>query len=250
MNAKSRRKIEMGERVLQFSEKHTDPSPGYAAVVAQLKERVARADQLPHQQQDGRTEVRAATKLKKELRQVMLEAHLHHLANVAELAEVEDPEVRQKLAFPADATTYLAFRTAASGMAAEAESRKDLLMKHGLSEEVLTDLRVNLDRFETALEQGSAGRLSHVGATAELVSVAEEIAQIVKVMNGLVRVRFANQPELLAAWESASNVVTIVRSDTKPVAGGTTPPTGTTPPSGTIPPTGTTPSAGDVKPAA
>src|SRR3954469_5475206 len=121
MNAKSRRKIEMGERVLRFTEQYKDPSPGYAAVVALLKDRIARADRLAHQQESGRNEVRGATKLKKELRQLMMEAHLHHLSNVAELAEGDNPETVQKLTSPPRATTYLAFRTAASGMAAEAE---------------------------------------------------------------------------------------------------------------------------------
>jgi hypothetical protein len=94
------------------------------------------------------------------------------------------------------------------------------------------------------VEQGSAGRLAHVGASAELVTIAEEVVQVVKVMNGLIRIRFANQEEQLAAWESASSVVATPKPETKPATGGTTPITGTTTPSG-----GTTPS-GDLKPAA
>jgi len=67
--------------------------------------------------------------------------------------------------------------------------------------------------------------------------------QMVKVMNALVRIRFANQPELLAAWESASNVVATPRPE-NPETGGTTPPG--TPPSGGTPPQST----GDVQAAA
>ena len=92
-------------------------------------------------------------------------------------------------------------------MAAEAESRKDLLIKHGLSEEVLSSLKVALDEFQSVVEQGSAGRLAHVGAHAELDAIADEVFQIVKVMNGLNRIRFAQQPDLWAKWVSASNVV-------------------------------------------
>ena len=82
------------------------------------------------------------------------------------------------------------------------------------------------------------GRLGHVGATAELGTVAEEVGQVVKVMSGLIRVRFASQPELLAAWESASNVVAAPRPEDKPETGGT-------PPSGS-----TAPRAGEVRSAA
>jgi hypothetical protein len=80
---------------------------------------------------------------------------------------------------------------------------------------------VALDQFETAVEQGAAGRLAHVGANAELATIADEIVQVVKVMNGLVRIRFANQPELLAAWESASNVFGPPRPGTEPAPQGT-----------------------------
>jgi hypothetical protein len=219
----------MGQRVLEFSRQHPDPSPGYVAATARLQERLARADQLARQQLDGRSEVHAATARKAELRRMMIRAHLDHLASVAQVAAVEDPDVVQKLDFPADATTYLAFRAAASGMAAEAESRKELLLKHGLSEDVLSGLKTSLDQFETAVEQGAAGRLARVGATAELVTVADEVVQVVKVMNGLVRLKFANQTEVLAAWESASNVVAAPKPEDKPETGGTPPTGGTSP---------------------
>ena len=243
MRAKTRRKIEMGQRVLEFSRLHPDPSPGYAAAVTRLQERLARADQLAQQQVDGRAEMRVATRRKQEIRKLMMRAHLDHLASVAEIASVEEPALLQKFRFPPDATTYLAFRAAASSMAAEAESRKELLLRHGLSEDVLVGLKNSLDEFETALEQGAAGRLSRVGATAELDSVSDEIVQIVKVMNGLVRLRFAHQSELLAAWDSASNVFATPRFE-KPESDGS-PTSGGTHPSG-----GTAPSSGEVRPAA
>ena len=225
MRAKSRRKLEMGRQVLEFFRQHPVTSPGFANAIARLQDRMNRADQLAQQQVDGRSEVHAATARKADLRRLMLKAHLDHLSSVAQIAAVEDPEVLQKFVFPPDATTYLAFRAAASAMAAEAESRKELLLRHGLSEEVLTGLKVSLDQFETAVEQGAAGRQSRVGATAELVTVAEEVVQVVKVMNGMVRITFANQTELLAAWESASNVVATPKSE-DPEPGTTPPPTG------------------------
>jgi hypothetical protein len=250
VRAKTRKKLEMGKSVLEFSRQHPDPSPGFTAAVALLQERLARADQLARQQFDGRSEVHAATARKRELRRLMKRAHLHHLSNVAELAAEEEPEMVQKLKFPSDASTYLAFQTAAEGMAAEAESRKELLMKHGLSDEVVSDLKVKLGEFDAVVQQGSAGRLAHVGASAELLSIAEEIVQVVQVMNGLVRIRFANQEELLAAWESASSVVAIPKPETKPATGtGGSTSSGTTSPGGTTPSGGTPPSGG-LRPAA
>jgi hypothetical protein len=225
MEAKSRRKIEMGTRALDFSRAHPDGSPGYAAAVARLEERLARAEQLASQQREGLLEVRAATVRKRELRRGMRQAHLPHLAQVAKVAAREVPELAQKFVVKPGTTTYLAFRTAARGMAAEAQSQKEVLVRHGLVEAVLENLTQALDQFDAAVEHGSEGRQAHVGASAELNAVADEIVQVVRVMDGLNRYRFMSDAELLAAWESASNVQATPRNtaESKPEPGAVRP---------------------------
>jgi hypothetical protein len=226
MNANSRRRIEMGTRALDFSRAHPDPSPGYSAAVTRLEERLARAEHLATQQREGTLEVRAATVRKRELRQAMRKAHLAHLAQVARMAAREAPELAQKLVLRPGTRTYLSFRTAARGMAAEAQNQKELLVKYGLAETVLDNLAQALDRFDAAVESGGAGRQAHVGASAELQAVADEVVQIVRVMDGLNRYRFMTEPELLAAWESASNVLATPKSGTPKPVTGTEPPAG------------------------
>jgi hypothetical protein len=223
MNAKSRRKLEMGRRVLEWSRTHTDPSPGYAAAVSRLEDRLKRAEQLAEQQRNGILEVRRATRRKEELRRTMKTANLGHLASVAEAASSEEPELVQKFVVPRRVNTYLAFRTAARGVAAEAESRKEMLVKHGLSEGVLQDLIQLLDEFDLVVEQGTQGRAAHVGASAELDNVAGEVVQIVDVMDGLNRVRFRKDGERLGAWASVSSVfATPQPAPAEPEDGGTT----------------------------
>jgi hypothetical protein len=175
--------------------------------MAQLEERLARADQVVGQQRDGLLEVRAATARKKALREAMRQAHLSHLAHAARVAAREEPDLAKKFLLKPTTGSYLAFRTAARGMAAEAESRKEVLVRHGLVESVLENLNQALDQFDQAVESGREGRATHVGASAELKAVADEVFQVVRVMDGLNRYRFKSDPESLAAWESASNVV-------------------------------------------
>ena len=81
-------------------------------------------------------------------------------------------------------------------MAAGAQTRKEVLVKHGLVE--------------------SVGRRANLGASAELTAVADEVVQIVQVMDGLNRYRFMGDSELLAAWESASNEPVPVRTPKSP----------------------------------
>jgi hypothetical protein len=65
------------------------------------------------------------------------------------------------------------------------------------------------------VERGTDGRRAHVGAQAELDAIADEVVQVVRLMDGLNRFRFANDPESLAAWDSASNTFGPPRSGGK-----------------------------------
>jgi hypothetical protein len=214
----------MGARVLEWSRAHPDASPGYAAAVSRLEDRLNRAEQLAEQQRDGILEVRRATRRKRELRRTMKQGHLVHLASVAEVASAEEPELAQKFILPRRVNTYLAFRTAARGVLAEAESRKEMLVKHGLSETVLQELGQLLDEFDLVVEQGTQGRAAHIGASGGLDNVSGEVVQIVGVMDGLNRTRFRRDGERLSAWVSVSSVIATPQSTPdKPTGGGTSP---------------------------
>jgi hypothetical protein len=73
--------------------------------------------------------------------------------------------------------------------------------------------------FEKTLEATRAGRRDHVGASSDLSAVATEIAEQVRLLDGLVRYRFGDNAELLGAWRSARNVLGPFRSRSEPDAG-------------------------------
>ena len=236
MNARVRRIVEMAGRALGFSRANPDESAGYAAALARLEQLVTRADLLADQQLNGIRAVRNATAKKAELRRLIKSAHMGHLSNIARIAAREVPELPQKFALPRRGSTYLAFRTVARTMAAEALSRKEILVGHGLVETVLDDLNAAIAKFDAAVDQGTEGRRAHVGASAELETLANEIMELVNAMDGLNRYRFAGDAERLAAWESASTVLVRTRAPQEdPPAPGTGTPV---------------PAPGEVKPAA
>ena len=207
----------MGDRALAFSKAHPDPSPGYEAMVTRLDEGLSRADVLADQQRNGILEVRVATQRKRDLRRSLRKGHLAHLARVARVAEREVPGLAQRLRIGLIGGTYISFRAAARGMVAEVAARQDVLIKHGLSSTVLDALSLGLDQFDEAVKQGTDGRRAHVGASADLDSVADEVVQIVRIMDGLNKVRFAGNDELLPAWISASSVLaTPIRTPAEP----------------------------------
>lgn len=215
MNGKDRRKLEMGKRAWNLSVAHPDPNPGSAAAVAQLGDAIERGDATAAREREGHRTRRAGTVRKRQLRAEMRGTQLPHVIRVAALAAREVPELAQKITMRPGATTYLAFRTDAHGVVAEAQANRALLVRHGLADTMLDGLVQSLEQFDAALDLALGGHQAHVGASAELSAIADEIVQIVGGMDGFNRYRFRNDHELLAAWESASNVVAAARA-TKP----------------------------------
>ena len=207
MNRRVSRRLEMGTRALEFSEAHPVDSPGYATAVQQLKEQLARAEQLGREQERGTTEVHAATARKNELKRSIRWSQLVHLAGVAERAAKEVPGLVQKFDLPRVPNRNLGFSTVARTMVEEAQRHKDVLIKHGLVEQILDSLTESLDQFDEVVQHGAEGRRVHIGARANLEVAADEVVQIVKILNGYNRHRFITQPDLLAAWAAARNVV-------------------------------------------
>jgi hypothetical protein len=241
MNAESRRKIEMGTRALEFSRAHPDADAGYTMAAAKLEQLVARANEAAAAQRSGIVDVRAASARKAELRRTMLAVHIAHLAQVGREAAREAHELGKTFRFKPQVGTYLAFRTAARAMAVEAENHREILIRHGLAASVLEEFVQRLDQFDAAVALGTTGRTAHMGATAELQTVAAGIVRAVRVMDGRNRQRFQDDQQLLGAWVAASTMLGV------PSRGGIVAPVppGEAVPGGTAPP-----AAGDVRPAA
>jgi hypothetical protein len=234
MDANTRRIIEMGRRALAFAEAHPEQTPANLPALSQLKELLTRADMLIIQQRDGISEVRAATIEKREIRRRIRRTHLPHLSRVAEAAGTERPELAQKFQLPSEGMPYLAFRSAVQGILTEAKNEKELLVRFGMVEPAPDSLGEALAQFDRAAERGVSGRRAHVGARAELAAIADEVLQQVRQLDGLIRFSFAQAPEALAAWRSASNTFGPTRAGNQPVARPNSPATSS--PSGTIEP--------------
>lgn len=220
MKAEVRRKLEMAGRVRVFSRAHPFSDASYASVLAQFEERLQRAATLEEQERAGRVTSRAATKRRKELRGWVQSELLRHLSRVGGVVGKDTPEVAERFRLPLPNASYQTFLAAARGMLAEARKSKEQLAKMGLTEGILEELTKSVEEFEEATEAARTGRLGHVGARADLQAVTGDLVELVGVLDGVNRFRFREDPELLAAWESARNVVgPFKRSSEKPVAG-------------------------------
>jgi hypothetical protein len=220
MNAATRRKLDMGDRALNFSIAHPDPSPGYAAALTGLEQRLSRARQLAQIQEDGINQRKAANARKNELRRQMRKTQLKHLARVAKVAGRDTPELNGKFVLRGTPRPYRSFRAVAGTMIAESQTWKELLVKYGLADTVLDSLLVSLEKFDRAISESTDALRAHVSARAELDVLGDEVVDIVGVMDALNRFRFADDRAALAEWDTVSNVITPTPAPSQPPTSG------------------------------
>jgi hypothetical protein len=114
------------------------------------------------------------------------------------------------------------------GSSQEAQSHKEVLVKHGLSESVLVEFGKLLDEFDTAVRLGTDGRMMHTAATRELDALTREAGRLVRAMDARNRIRFRNDLPALEQWISARTVLGTPRgaAEDEPVVEGGTPDAG------------------------
>lgn len=205
MNTDICRKLDMADRVREFNRTHPADNPGHAAVIARFAERVARANALARQERAGHLAVRAAVATKAELRRE-IHFHLGVLQGTARAAAREESELATRFRLPRSNANHLTFLTIARVSAAQATESRALLTRYGLPESFLDELDGMIDRYEQAAGARDAGRLSHVGANADLTAVAEEILGLVHLLDALNRHRYRGNAEPLAGWKSARDI--------------------------------------------
>jgi hypothetical protein len=207
MRAEERRKLDMADRAMVFIRAHPPEDAGVAPVIAELEERVGRARRLAKVDGEGRAAERSATKERREVKRVLVDGLLGYLSRVWRAAAKEQPSlagVFQPLGMRASNRLFVG---KAESMVAAAREHQALLGRYGLTGALLDDVDRMLGRFVTALEAGATGQQAHVGANAELTVVTAEIMELVGRIDRLHRHRFRSDPDALAAWASARNVL-------------------------------------------
>ena len=206
MNGDVRRTFEMVARSVNFSDAQPDTDAGHLVSVERLKQVEAQMEQVALMQRAGVIDVHTGALEKRRLRREMLAGPIAHLAEVGGLAKREHPDLVNKLRYKPSGPTYVAHRTAARSMQAEAIANKEVLAKFGLSEAVLEVFGQLLDQFDVAVKLGSDGRAAHTGATKRIEALALEARHIVRAMDARNRYRFKNDEQVLGAWVNASTV--------------------------------------------
>jgi len=224
MDGALRRRLEMAARARDFLRAHPTQEAGEAAALTRLEELLERTKVLDEQQQSGLEVTRLAVVKRDELRRKLQSTVLGFLANVAAVAARQNTDLMIKFRLPRPGASNQAFLSAARGILVKATTQRDTFVSQGLSTSLLEDMAATLTEFESTLEATRAGRRAHTGASSDLRRVATEIAEQVRLLDGLVRYRFGDDAELMGAWGSARNVLGPFKPKAEPQAGEAEPP--------------------------
>jgi hypothetical protein len=224
MQSSTRRKLEMADRVREFSRAHPFSDPSHQAVVTRFEERLAKGHELAVQELSGRRESTAARRHRKEVRRALHNDLARYFAKLGEVAGRAHPDLIGQFEGPGNHASNAAFLTRAWDLLNLAKANRERLANYGLGGTQLDDLAAALTRFEAAAVKANAGRLLHVGARAELLEVTAELTAMAGLLDALNRGRFREEPESLAGWESARQEFNPTRKRAEPEDAGPTPP--------------------------
>lgn len=205
MDADTRRRIEMGQRIFHFSRQHPADDPGHQAVVDRLADRLEQARLSQAREVSGRKHEAGAIAHRDAVR-ASIQLDLVLLASLSRVAHRDGREGVDLIRLPQPKDNLVAFYTLARNVEGQGQAHRDVLREYGPIDELLARLAASLGEFESAEELKNHSFLTHVGAYSGLRGLGMEIVQLARHLDCLNRHRFQGQTELLAAWKSARNV--------------------------------------------
>lgn len=207
MNTKVRRKLEMANRVREFTRAHAADEPGYVPVLAKFDELLTRAFGIVARQIEGQVAARVARARRDDLRQVVHSQLVHYLVAVGSVAARDQTELSLRFRLPGSNVSNTAFLASVKNLLTAAEGQRELLLQDGMMPSLLEDLNKLVVEFETAVERKDAARRNHIGARVDLEDITAELVEQINVLDGVTRYRFGKDPEVMAEWKAARQIL-------------------------------------------
>ncbi|MEO8634862.1 MAG: hypothetical protein ABI587_06255 [Gemmatimonadales bacterium] len=205
MEKKNRLTLDAGGRGAAFCHTHPDTDPAAIAVATKLDATMGRAEILTGQQVASEQAVSAAVNTKEEIR-LSMENGLAATYAISTVAAKTFPDLAIHRRRPRTHASEVTLLTSARVALAEAEANKDRLIPFGLTTAMLDTLRADIPAYGDAVLRQRNAHAAQVGAVSDLRQVCSEVVRLLKSLDAINRLRFKQDPEMLAAWKSARNV--------------------------------------------
>lgn len=206
MTKRTRRSLDTARRVFELSLKHATDTQAYVETMAQFKEKLAYADELAEQQKVADQDAGVAKDVKDDLREKIETEYVAHMARIARTSLPRDPDLRRRFRPLAPGLSRGEFVAEMRAMVTVAAARKQVFIAAGMAPTFVEDLETLLTEYLGAISEKNFGEALRVGAVAELPVVVKELGALTRVLDAINKKRWANNPQLLAAWRSAKDV--------------------------------------------
>jgi hypothetical protein len=216
MDAKVRRQVATGTGARDFGRSHPVDSPEFVLILGELDELLRQVQVTAAKQREGFVDRHAAAVQKGELERRIRGMHLPHIQRAARRAAADDPQLADAFPRKPATTSQAGFRTVVGGIADAAEAHQEAMGKRGMSAALLGDLKESIKQYDAAMELGIQARAVHLEASAQLRHLGDEIVKRVRLLDGINRLHFQQDPAALKAWAAVSRL----RATPKPGAEG------------------------------
>ena len=202
-----RNAIDSFGRVQDFLAQHplSDAPATLGAQATELDDVMARLSSDSLDQEAGDRFVRAHSESQRKLRSTLYTDHMHPISRVArEVFGTTGMDKAFRMPRPGAANQKLI--ASAGAMAEVAEKDKDVLLKHGLPQDFIEQLKSAASSLADARNAKVESARRRITATAALEDQVKRGKKAVRLLNAILQPRLAKDPELLAAWRSAKRV--------------------------------------------
>ena len=194
-------------RSLDILEDHPPASEAEGEARKLLAEKVTVMRDMTAARETGKAAGQKASGRRKLLAEEIVNFIARPLLAVAKVTHAGFPERIRRYRVPnrhvLDTEEFLAASTALYELAL---SEKDALLAHGLPPTLLGEFEASLAEYVALPAEASAGKNAATKAQDTLEKTAQEMLDLIQYLDGLMRYRFKDQPELLAAWATARRV--------------------------------------------
>ena len=207
MNDRDRRRYEMLQRVHQFGLDNATDFPvasigalQFAVVTARLGD----ADTKGAAQQAGFGQSKSSFESKATIRGNLLE-DMSDISRTARSMEPAFDGISDMFQMPRNRTDQNVLAVARAFFTNSADHETDFVA-YGLPSSFRDDLNTTADSFEASFGATGTATDAHVAATAEIAEAIRLGVSAVRILDGVVRNKYASNTGKLAAWTSASHV--------------------------------------------
>jgi hypothetical protein len=215
MNDSERRYYERGVRVSQFGIENAGDFSGRAtAEFANVTALVNATESEAAKQQSGFGEAGQQFEVKDTAREDLRDL-MSTISRTAKSMEYEIDGISDKFLFRRNLNDA-DLLAKARAFITEAAPYNLNFKEYGMDATFITDLTVLADAFEATFASTASATAEHVSATAETASKLRQMNVSVRILDGIVKNKYANNPGKLAAWISASHVEKAPKKKTTP----------------------------------